>query len=204
MTAPISPSFGDVAGRDVGDDLDAYLAEELDAPQFRDAYEDALAREVLVRSLLDVRRERQLTQKTVAERMGTTQSAVSELEGGLTDARFTTLQRYARALQCRLAAWVLPEGCSVDGAFAAFVGSERHRLEASVGHWRGAALGFDGRPVMRLVAIAPLTGAPARMYFAGCVTMTGQQLTEAAGDLSGPGEAQDERPPIIQISAVSA
>lgn len=43
-----------------------------------------------------------LSQTEVAARMGTSQSAVARLETGLTDARISTLQRYANALQSEL------------------------------------------------------------------------------------------------------
>jgi transcriptional regulator with XRE-family HTH domain len=43
-----------------------------------------------------------MSQKQVAQAMQTTQSAVSELEGGATDPRLSTLQRYARAVGAEL------------------------------------------------------------------------------------------------------
>jgi DNA-binding XRE family transcriptional regulator len=94
------------------DDLDRYLADELADPRFNGAFEDAGVREALLQALLAARHSVQLTQASVAETMGTTQSAVSELEGGLSDPRLSTLQRYARAVGCRIAAWVIrpPEG----------------------------------------------------------------------------------------------
>lgn len=101
------------------DDLTVFLEEELAEPVFRDAYEDAGVREALLRTLLQARQTAELTQGAVAERMGTTQSAISELEGGASDPRLSTLQRYARAVGCRLAAWATPavaDGDTVLGA----------------------------------------------------------------------------------------
>jgi transcriptional regulator with XRE-family HTH domain len=43
-----------------------------------------------------------ISQATVAKRMGTVQSAVSELEGGGPQPRISTIQRYARAIGCRV------------------------------------------------------------------------------------------------------
>ncbi len=43
-----------------------------------------------------------LTQKQVAKRMGTSQSAVSELESVSSDARFSTIIRYVQAIGCDL------------------------------------------------------------------------------------------------------
>jgi DNA-binding XRE family transcriptional regulator len=84
------------------DDLDALLDEEMRDPAFREAYEDAAARSALLRLLVTERGERQVSQADVAARMGTTQSAVSDLERGATDPRLSTLQRYARAIGCAL------------------------------------------------------------------------------------------------------
>jgi transcriptional regulator with XRE-family HTH domain len=84
------------------DDLAEYLEEQNEDPSFRAAFEDAQTRSSLFIQLVRQRHSRGLSQAIVAERMGTTQSAVSELEGGDTDPRLSTLQRYSRALGCRL------------------------------------------------------------------------------------------------------
>jgi DNA-binding XRE family transcriptional regulator len=61
----------------------------------------------LVAELAASRRTLGLTQTEVAERMGTSQSAVARLEAQAADARLSTLERYAaalgRQLQWRLA-----------------------------------------------------------------------------------------------------
>ena len=80
------------------DDLDLLLEGELSDPEFERAYEDASLRERLLRDLSNARVANHLTQTAVAERMGTTQSAISEIEGGATDPRLSTLQRYARGV----------------------------------------------------------------------------------------------------------
>lgn len=95
--APVSDSLSQGP-----DDLDAFLTEELNDPAFKAAYEDAGYRENLLRDLVARRKQQRLSQTVLAERMGTTQSAVSELEGSVGDPRLSTLQRYARALECRL------------------------------------------------------------------------------------------------------
>jgi hypothetical protein len=84
------------------DDLDVFLAEELEEPTFRAAYEDAGYRENLVRDLVCRRQALGLNQSVLAARMATTQSAVSDFEGCVGDARISTFQRYARAVECRL------------------------------------------------------------------------------------------------------
>ncbi len=84
------------------DDLDVFLNEQLEDPVFKAAYEDAGYRENLVRDLVGRRRALGFNQTVLAARMGTTQSAVSDFEGCVGDARISTFQRYARAVECRL------------------------------------------------------------------------------------------------------
>jgi transcriptional regulator with XRE-family HTH domain len=52
----------------------------------------------LVRELVEQRLTAGLSQTEVAARMGTSQSAVARLESGVTDARASTLERYAAAV----------------------------------------------------------------------------------------------------------
>lgn len=84
-------------------DFDRWLeaAQESD-PMFDGAMDDAECRAALIRRLAACRAELHLSQTAVAKLMETTQSAVSELEGGLTDPRLSTLQRYARAVNCAI------------------------------------------------------------------------------------------------------
>ena len=71
-------------------------------PTYREAYEDAQARERLVHTLRNLRLTANLTQADVAQRMGTTQSAVSDIEGADVDPHISTLQRYTRAVGAQL------------------------------------------------------------------------------------------------------
>ncbi|MEU7483547.1 helix-turn-helix transcriptional regulator [Streptomyces sp. NPDC042319] len=73
-----------------------------DDPEVAAAAADAEAYAEIVESLVVLRRRRGLTQTQVAERMQTTQSAVSDFERVGGDARYSTLQRYARAVGARL------------------------------------------------------------------------------------------------------
>ncbi len=85
----------------ISTNFDAYLQERFDgdeAAEAQAAFEDALARGELVRSLTSARQSAGLTQAAVAKRMGTTQSAVSDFESGGSDPRLSTYQRYARAV----------------------------------------------------------------------------------------------------------
>lgn len=58
----------------------------------------AARRQALAADLVARRRAEGLTQVEVAERMGTSQSAVARLEAGQGDLRLSSLERYAAAL----------------------------------------------------------------------------------------------------------
>ncbi|SDG48239.1 helix-turn-helix domain-containing protein [Paraburkholderia phenazinium] len=75
-------------------------------PEFKQAY-DALEDEyAALRVILSARKDAGLTQAQIAERMGTTASAISRLEASLTSEKhspsFSTLRKYAAACGKRL------------------------------------------------------------------------------------------------------
>jgi transcriptional regulator with XRE-family HTH domain len=72
------------------------------SPGFRGALEDVQLRQSILSQLIEIRRSLRISQRVVAERMQTTQSAVSDLENGVVDSHLSTLQRYARAVTARL------------------------------------------------------------------------------------------------------
>ncbi len=75
--------------------------EMLASPETRKAY-DALADEFgIARELIAARASMGLTQADVAQRMGTTQSAVARLESGKRSPSLRSVQRYAQAIGCR-------------------------------------------------------------------------------------------------------
>lgn len=80
------------------DDLDSLV----DSAALRNALEDAKLRSELLDSLVARRHELGLKQKQVAEEMETGQSTVSEFENGGADPYFSTLQRYARAVDAQI------------------------------------------------------------------------------------------------------
>lgn len=82
----------------------AFRARALARPQVKMAY-DALAEEFsFLDEVLKARAASGLTQAEVAARVDTTQSAIARLESGAArhSPSISTLQRYARALGCRL------------------------------------------------------------------------------------------------------
>ncbi len=81
--------------------LKTLKAELLAQPQTRAEYE-ALAEEFdMDRELIAARGRAGLTQGEVAQRMGTTQSAVARLESGKRMPSLRTVQRYASAIGAR-------------------------------------------------------------------------------------------------------
>jgi transcriptional regulator with XRE-family HTH domain len=74
----------------------------LGRPAVKKAY-DALEQEfAFLDEVLKARASAGLTQAQVAERVGTTQSAIARLESGAGKPSVATLQRYASALGCRI------------------------------------------------------------------------------------------------------
>jgi transcriptional regulator with XRE-family HTH domain len=72
------------------------------SPGFVGALEDARLRQTVLTQVIAIRKSLHISQRVVAERMQTTQSAVSDLENGAVDPQLSTLQRYARAVTARL------------------------------------------------------------------------------------------------------
>jgi transcriptional regulator with XRE-family HTH domain len=63
---------------------------------------DATLRTKLLKELVQLRKDKDLSQTVVAKGMGIGQPSVSELERGMTSPRVETLQRYARAIGAEL------------------------------------------------------------------------------------------------------
>jgi transcriptional regulator with XRE-family HTH domain len=72
------------------------------SPAARAGYEHAQAAYELGRMVRDLREARGLSQRELAERMGTTQSVVGRLEAGGSRPTIVTLERVAHALELRL------------------------------------------------------------------------------------------------------
>lgn len=85
------------------DDLEDFIAQSIVTdPAFAVAHERASIRSGLIRAMVAYRKRKKRSQTAVANGMGTTQSAISEFESGASDPRFSTLDRYATAIGCRL------------------------------------------------------------------------------------------------------
>lgn len=71
-------------------------------PAFPRLVEEASRRRAQLRELAAVRAAEGLSQAVVADRMGTSPSVVARIESGESDAKLSTLARYAEALGKRL------------------------------------------------------------------------------------------------------
>ncbi|MFC7595775.1 helix-turn-helix domain-containing protein [Terrabacter sp. GCM10028922] len=78
-------------------DPSAILADELVESHYK-----------LLKDLVDVRRQRGLTQAQVADRMGISQGAVARIEHGDRDPHLSTLRRYAHAVRAMISHTVAP------------------------------------------------------------------------------------------------
>lgn len=88
----------------------AFLAKAKQRPGFTEAYESLELEYALASQMLKARSKAGLTQDAVAERMGTTKSAISRLEGsGRHAPSLTTLKRYAAAVGCELQVKLVPQ-----------------------------------------------------------------------------------------------
>ena len=84
------------------DDFDRLEAELLKDPEFKAEY-DALEPEYeLIRQLIKARLDNNMTQKQLAEKIGTKQSNIARLESGNSNPAFHFLQKVAAALNKQL------------------------------------------------------------------------------------------------------
>lgn len=86
----------------MGSELLDLLGLDANDQEVSNELEDAREAERLIDALVELRQRLGLTQVDLAERMCTTQSAVSKFERAGGDPRLSTLQRYARAVEARL------------------------------------------------------------------------------------------------------
>ena len=73
----------------------------VDDPEFKTRYETAVAEMELIDQLVALRKAQKISQTTVADRMQTTQAAVSRMERQA-DAKLSTIREYARAVDAKI------------------------------------------------------------------------------------------------------
>lgn len=89
----VPPPIGDGGAR-----FEQTLGEVLEDPISRRIFDDTIRRVALLDEGRRIRKDHRISQKDVAAAMGTSQSAISDIEKGRVDPQLQTLQRYARAL----------------------------------------------------------------------------------------------------------
>ncbi len=103
-------NMADLSYQPVKHDHDAFLAKARLRPGFGEAYEALALEYALADQMLKARAKAGLTQDVVAERMGTTKSAISRLEAvGRHTPSLATLKRYAAAVGCDLRVQLVPQ-----------------------------------------------------------------------------------------------
>ena len=88
--------------------LKALKARLMQDPEFREEYARVDDEYALIESLVQGRTAAKLTQVQLAQRLGTTRSAVARLEGGRVSPSVATLRRYAGATGTRLTVGFVP------------------------------------------------------------------------------------------------
>ncbi len=86
------------------------LRESMKDEEFRRAYDALEPKYALIRELLLARRQAGMTQSAIAEKIGTTKSAVSRLESsGKHSPSISSLRKYAEAVGCELEIKLIPK-----------------------------------------------------------------------------------------------
>ena len=102
--------MADLKYKPVAHNHDAFLATARQRPGFNDAYDSLELEYTVATQMLKARAKAGLTQDAVAERMGTTKSAISRLEGaGRHAPSLATLKKYAAAVGCDLQIKLVPQ-----------------------------------------------------------------------------------------------
>ena len=101
----------------VSHDHEEFIKKALQRKEFKEAYDGLEEEYALIREMLSARAMSGLTQEAVAERMGTTKSAVSRLEAvsGKHAPSLTTLKKYAQAVGCHLEIKLVSDVCRTKG-----------------------------------------------------------------------------------------
>jgi DNA-binding XRE family transcriptional regulator len=82
--------------------LDELFDKEMKDPAFRKEWEDNEAEYQLGRAMIEARISRRLSQRALASKIGTTQTALSRIESNLTSPTFRMASKIARGLGKKL------------------------------------------------------------------------------------------------------
>jgi len=84
------------------DDFERYLEKQLKNPKFRQEYEKLEPLYSLIKLEIKLRNKRKMSQKDLAKRMRTSQSAIARFERGSINPTLEFVARLAEALDARL------------------------------------------------------------------------------------------------------
>ena len=82
--------------------LSVIKADLMKRPGFKKAYEDLELEYRLISALIDMRTKKKMTQRALAEKIGTKQSAIARFESGRANPRLSFLKKLSRALDVKL------------------------------------------------------------------------------------------------------
>lgn len=83
-------------------DFNVWLKEELKDPAFKAEFDRQQPEFAVINAIIEARRKKGITQKTLARRIGTKQSVISRLESGRANPSVGFLKKLAQALNSHL------------------------------------------------------------------------------------------------------
>ena len=83
-------------------DFDVWLKKELKDPDFKAEFDRQQPEFAVINAIIEARRKRGITQKTLAQKIGTKQSVISRLESGRANPSVAFLKKLAQALNSHL------------------------------------------------------------------------------------------------------
>ena len=84
------------------EDVNVFIKESLKNPKIKAEFDKLQPEFAMIQAMIDIRRKKDLSQKQLAKKLGTTQSAISRLEKGNISPTVNFLQKLADALDSRL------------------------------------------------------------------------------------------------------
>ena len=84
------------------EDVTVFIDESLKNPKIKAEFDKLQPEFAMIQAMIDIRRKKDLSQKELAKKLGTTQSAISRLEKGNISPTVNFLQKLAEALDSKL------------------------------------------------------------------------------------------------------
>lgn len=84
------------------DDFQRYLGHRMEDPVFRQEWEEQRKENEIARQIIQLRKEKGLTQSDLAKKLNTQQSVISRIENGEQNITLSTLDKIAKELGARI------------------------------------------------------------------------------------------------------